>query len=142
MARKGRPEATEENEESVQGYEDSSLGIEVGDLTSQAAQALGLAKPEGVLITKIDPNGAAAEKGLTPGVAILSVGKHTVKSVAEFREAVKKESLEKGILLLVRSRSGNHFVVLEQSADEAPRDDGITPPTLRGQYCFWPRIGR
>ena len=76
LTRSERPQATEENDDTPEGYENSNLGIEVGELSTQAAQALGLTKPEGVLITKVDPNGVAAEKGLTPGVAILSVGKH------------------------------------------------------------------
>ena len=82
------------------------------------AKALGMKKAEGVVITKVDPDSVAAEKGLREGLVILSVGKQSVKSVADFRAAMKNESLEKGILLLVRTRSGgNQFVVLQQAAD-------------------------
>jgi serine protease Do len=118
MARAGgRPEASEEQEEATDDFQDSKLGFEASELSAPAAQALGLKKAEGVLITKVDPDSVAAEKGLTAGVVVLSVGKQPVKSVAEFRAALKNESLDKGILLLVRSRTGNHFVVLQQEAE-------------------------
>jgi serine protease Do len=70
------------------------------------------------VITKVDPDSVAAEKGLSEGFVILMIGKQPVKSVDDFQKAMKNESLEKGILLLVRTRSGgNHFVVLQQAAE-------------------------
>jgi hypothetical protein len=46
---------------------------------------------------------------------VLKVGKQEVASAADFDAAVKKQSLEDGILLLVRTKAGNRFVVLQQS---------------------------
>ena len=118
LTRARTPRCRPDAEESPEEYANSSLGIEVGELSAQMAKALGMKKAEGVVITKVDPDSVAAEKGLSEGMVILSVGKQSVKSVAEFRAAMKNESLDKGILLLVRTRSGgNHFVVLQQAAE-------------------------
>jgi hypothetical protein len=43
------------------------------------------------------------------------VGDQRVKSTAEFQEALHKASLEKGILLLVRTSKGANFVVIRKS---------------------------
>jgi serine protease Do len=70
---------------------------------------------DGVIITDVDFDGLAAEEGLRPGVIILQVRNTAIKSVAEFEEAMRKESLERGILLLVRDpQLGNRFVVLKR----------------------------
>ena len=118
LSRAGRHEPMEEAEAAPESYENSSLGIEVGEVSTEMAQALGLEKAEGVVITKVDPDSVAAEKGLREGLVILEVGKQPVNSVADFRSAIKNESLDKGILLLVRTRSGgNRFLVLKQAAE-------------------------
>ena len=51
----------------------------------------------------------------TLGMLILKVGSKPVKSVDDFKNAMKGESLEKGILLLVRAGTNNRFVVLQRS---------------------------
>ena len=118
LVRNGRPEATDDAEEHAEDYSNSSLGIEVGELSTQTAQALEMKKAEGVVITKVDPDSVAAEKGLSEGMVILAVGKQSVKSVTDFRAAMKNESLDKGVLLLVRTHGGgNQFVVLQQAAE-------------------------
>jgi serine protease Do len=114
--RGGRPESPGNAEEPAEEFADS-LGIEVGELSGQTAKALDMKKAEGVVITKVEPGSVAAEQHLNEGMVILAVGKQSVKSVDEFRAALKNESLDKGILLLVRTRSGNDFVVLRQAAE-------------------------
>ncbi|HEX4143293.1 MAG TPA: Do family serine endopeptidase [Pirellulales bacterium] len=116
VVRNGHP-ATDEAEDAAEEYSNSSLGIEVGELSTQTAKALEMKKAEGVVISKVDPDSVAAEKGLSEGMVILAVGKQSVKSVAEFRAAMKDESLDKGVLLLIRTRGGNRFMVLQQAAE-------------------------
>jgi serine protease Do len=109
---------SEEAEAAPEAYAENNLGIEVGEVSAEMAQTLGMKKAEGVVITKVDPDSVAAEKGLREGLVILSVGKQSVTSVTDFRAAMKNESLDNGILLLVRTRSGaNQFVVLKEAAD-------------------------
>ncbi len=94
-------------------FEDNDLGLEVSDLTAEKASAAGLKPNEGVLITAVNPDSPAFEKGLHEGMVILKVGKQDVKSVEEFKAALEGQSLEQGILLYVHARNGNDFVLLK-----------------------------
>ncbi len=94
--------------------ESAELGLDVTDLTADQAEQLGFQGLSGALVAKADPNGAAFAQGVRPGMLILKVGKQEIKSATEFEAAVKKESLKDGILLLVRTKAGNRFVVLQR----------------------------
>ena len=92
------------------------LGLEVADLTKDLADRLGYAGFSGAIVTAIENGGIAADAGIGEGMLILRVGKRPIRSAAEFIEAIKVESLENGMLLLVRtSDGGNRFIVLRQS---------------------------
>ena len=67
-----------------------------------------------MLVTKVDPDKAAADEGIRSGMVIMKVGKKNVKNVHDFKRRSKGESLKKGVVLLVRSpQGGSHFVVLK-----------------------------
>ncbi|MGE5192425.1 MAG: PDZ domain-containing protein [Deltaproteobacteria bacterium] len=102
-------------EESEAGKFDD-LGIEVADLTAEAARQLGYKEAAGVAITAVNPDSPAAVAGLHEGMLIEKVGQRRVTTVAEFREALKGASLEQGVLLLMRSQRGTQFVVLRKGA--------------------------
>ncbi|OHB67810.1 MAG: hypothetical protein A2V70_11035 [Planctomycetes bacterium RBG_13_63_9] len=97
------------------GFSSSDLGLEVGELTETLAERLGYQNSAGVLVTEVAEAGVAAAAGIREGMLILRVGKQPVPSVAEFKAALKGQSLEDGILLLIRTNGGNRFVVLEAS---------------------------
>ncbi len=70
---------------------------------------------DGVLITHVDSNSDAAEKGLRPGNVVASVGNVPVRSPQEFSEkvdAARKEG-RKSVLLLVIDANGQHFVAVK-----------------------------
>lgn len=92
------------------------LGLEVADLTAEAARQLGYDQVTGVAITSVKTDGPAAAAGLHDGMLIEKVGQRRVTTVAEFREALKEVSVEKGVLLLVRSPRGSQFVVLRKGS--------------------------
>ncbi len=68
----------------------------------------------GVMVTDVDPNGQAAERGLQPGDIILSVGNDAVKSPAEVEKMVEsaKEDGMKAVLLRVKTGDQTRFVAL------------------------------
>jgi len=109
-----KPSADDSNETPT--FESNKLGLEVKEMTADNAESLGFKGFSGVLISKVEPDSPAAEQGLHEGMLIMKVGKKTVKSVDEFQAAVKDESLKDGVLLLVRTKAGNRFVVLQQSS--------------------------
>jgi serine protease Do len=116
LGRKGATADEDEKPSETAAYDDTDLGIEVTDVTPDKAEALGLQGHDGVLITKVDPDKAAAEAGLKEGMLIMKVGQKLkpIKSVDEFKAAMKGESLKDGVVLLVRIRNGNQFVVVKQ----------------------------
>ncbi|HVC98153.1 MAG TPA: Do family serine endopeptidase [Pirellulales bacterium] len=95
-------------------HKSHELGIEVGELTANNAGQLGFKDLKGVVITGVDDDGLAAEAGLREGMLIMKVGKTRVETVADFKKAMDEESVERGVLLLVRTEQGNRFVVLQK----------------------------
>ena len=68
----------------------------------------------GVMVTDVDPNGQAAERGLQPGDVILSVGDDAVTSPADVEKMVEnaKEGGMKAVLLRVKTGDQTRFVAL------------------------------
>ena len=90
------------------------LGIEVSDVTPEAAQRFGYAEGQGVLITSVDPRGLAARAGLQAGMLIVQAGRQPVRSVAEFKEVMAKADLARGVPFLVRAGDRQVFVLLKK----------------------------
>jgi serine protease Do len=84
-------------------YDAKDLGVEVADLTADEGDAF--KGHEGVLVTKVQPDSVAAEKGLRPGMLVYKIGKTDVHNVKDFEKALAGESLKKGILLHIRTPS-------------------------------------
>ena len=103
-----------ERREDGESFASPDLGLDVGEHTPELAKQLGVEGQSGVVITGVAPNGLADEAGLREGMLILRVGRQVVKSVADFQRIVKAEDIKSGIMFLVRTPSGNRFVVLQQ----------------------------
>ncbi|MBW8883315.1 MAG: PDZ domain-containing protein, partial [Planctomycetia bacterium] len=89
------------------------FGLEVGPLTGDVGKQLGLKDTSGVVVTTVEDGSPAERAGLSAGDVITQVGRKNVKNVAEFEAEMKNASLDKGVLLLVRSTEGTRFVVLK-----------------------------
>jgi serine protease Do len=86
----------------------------VQDLTARVANELGYRdRTSGVLVVAVDPNGPAAEHGIGRGMLILKVRKKEVLTVEQFREALKGESVERGVLLLVATPTDEALIVVK-----------------------------
>jgi serine protease Do len=96
------------------------LGLEVTDLSPEIADKLGYKDGEqGAVITKVEPGSRAQEAGLTRGLLIVKVDKTAVTSAESLRKAVDKASMEKGVLLQVKTRNGDTtFVMLKASSEK------------------------
>ncbi len=99
-----------EEETAVQPTEEiqKQLGVSLQAVTPEIAVELGMKKPEGVVVTNVEPGGAAAESGIQRGDVILEVDRRPVNSVREFNEAVRKADRT---LLLLLYRNGATFYV-------------------------------
>jgi serine protease Do len=84
-----------------EGFDLSALGLEVAPTDDGA----------GVRITAVNPDSAAAERGLKAGDIVLEVAGHQVTSPADMRDALQKED-GKRVLLLIRSGDGQRYIAL------------------------------
>ena len=82
-----------------------------------AAQVDGAGR-RGVVVTDINPQGAAAEKGLRQGDVILEAGGHAVARPADVADALAdaKKAGRKAVLLRVKTGDNTHFVALATAA--------------------------
>ncbi|HEX9157542.1 MAG TPA: trypsin-like peptidase domain-containing protein [Syntrophales bacterium] len=60
------------------------IGAEVRALTAQEAEKYGLEKPEGVVISRLDPRGVLAKAGLEISDVILAIGDRAIEGVDTF----------------------------------------------------------
>jgi len=109
----GTLEATQEAQPS-----ERKLGLALSELTDDARRSLGLARDvTGALISALDPEGAAARKGLRPGDIVTMVGQHEVNGPGDVGSAVD-EAVERGrenIVLQVLRGGTRNFVAIELS---------------------------
>jgi S1-C subfamily serine protease len=97
-----RPES-EEDTSSTTGTGNSKFGLTLQTVTADMAQRYGLeADDQGLLVTKIDPNGSAAEAGIRQGDVIQEVNRQPMKNVADFNAAMQRSGARPALVLLKR----------------------------------------
>jgi len=93
------------------------FGLTVQQVTPQIARSLGLDKPQGVVVTAVDPTSAAAESGLHEGDLILEIDRRPIGTLAEFNQAIKAGA-NKNLLFLVRRGENTLFLALAPQVKE------------------------
>ena len=94
---------------------ESAFGLTLSPLDQQTRDRFNIpADAKGVVITGLDPNSEAAEKGLGVGDLIVQVSGEAVSSPADVEKNVKaaKSQNRKAVLLLVRKEDQQRFVAL------------------------------
>jgi serine protease Do len=83
-------------------------------LTLAPAGKVAGAGEEGVVVTAVDPDGPAADRGFKTGDVILDVGGKTVSVPGDVRQALSEARAEgkRSVLLRVKSGDGTRFVAL------------------------------
>jgi len=91
-------------------------GLTLQPVTPGTAQRIGLdAADQGLLVSRLDPNGSAAAAGIRQDDLIQEVNRQPVKSVAEFNAAVQ-QSGAKPALVLVKRRNGIIYLTLKANS--------------------------
>jgi len=83
-------------------------------LSLAAASEVPGAGKQGVVVTELDPDGAAAQKGLKVGDIILEAGGKTVNQTSDISDVIQSAKKEgrKAVLLRVKSGDDTHYVAL------------------------------
>jgi serine protease Do len=108
--------SSRQSESKAEGEESKKydkFGLEVGPLTGDVARQLGVSASSGVLVTAVEDGSPADKAGLNSGEVITQVGRKNIKSVSEFEAEIKNASVDKGLLLNVKTAEGSRIVVLK-----------------------------
>ena len=93
-----------------------ALGLGLGAVTPEARRNFNIdQRIDGVLVTRVDPDSDAGDKGIQPGDVVLSVANKPVRSPHEILAliAAARSSGRHTVLLLVASQGGTRFVAVE-----------------------------
>jgi serine protease Do len=101
---------------SDQPVANSTYGLALMDLNAAVGQELSLNAHGGVVITSVQPNGAAATAGLRPRDIILEVDRKRVSNVVSCQQALGAGT-GNILLLLIKRNDGTMFVPLRRHAD-------------------------
>ena len=102
---KANPNTPQQNENGQNQPQNGKLGLSLQPVTPEIARQLQLpAETEGLVVTEVDPTGAAAEEGIARGDVILGINRQPVKTVEDVQSALDKAG-NRPIALLV-SRKG------------------------------------
>ena len=91
------------------------FGLSVEPLTAQSAQRRGLEVKEGLLVTSVDPAGAAADAGLRAGDVIQEVAGRPATSVEVLKQALTGAE-ERPALILVHRDGASIYLTLRQTS--------------------------
>ena len=103
------PAVQEANANPSQGSDVPRLGLTVAPANSVAG-----AGKTGVVVTDVDPNSAAAARGVKEGDVILEVAGKSVAKPGDISDAVKAAHADNksSILMKVRTADGSHYVAI------------------------------
>jgi serine protease Do len=96
--------------------EPANVGLTVKTLTKEMADEQGIDFVQGVVVTSIEQNSLADERGIKAGDVITEVNRQRVTSLRQFREAVKTSDPKHGLMLNLISDGASRFVVLKDNS--------------------------
>lgn len=100
--------------------ESGNLGMTVQNMTPELAKTLGLKRADGVVITAVQPQSAAAEAGLQRGDVILEVNRQQVANAGELRKIVDRAKPGENLLFLIQRSGNNLFLALTNPTAKTP----------------------
>jgi len=99
--------ASEDEETSSTGTTgNSKFGLTVQPLTAESASRNGLdADDQGLIVTRVDPSGSAADAGIRQGDLIQEVNRQPVKTIGEYSAALQQSGARPALVLIKRRNS-------------------------------------
>ena len=93
-----------------------AMGLGLSSVTPEVRRNYNLdGKVSGVLVTRVDPDSDAADKGIQPGDVVISIGNKPVRTPQDIKAQIDgaQKSGRKSVLVLVDGNSGQRFVALK-----------------------------
>ncbi|MCF8104661.1 MAG: DegQ family serine endoprotease [Desulfohalobiaceae bacterium] len=85
------------------------LGLDLRPVTEEEAQALGLNRARGLLVTGMTQNSPAVEAEIRTGDVILEANGREVNTMSELEQVLKGDAAEKGVVMFLIKRRGQNF---------------------------------
>ncbi len=85
-------------------------GLSLRPVDEREAKALGLDRPQGLLVMDVAPESPADQAQIAPGDVILEVNQQPVSTVADFERLHAGEGKAKGVLLVLIKRQGRNVI--------------------------------
>jgi len=98
------------------GVTGEAMGLGLAAVTPETRRVFNLDdSTQGVLITKVDPDSDAADKGLQPGDVVMSVSNRNVRTPQDVQKGVSEAQTmgRKSVLLLVATSGGSRYVAVD-----------------------------
>jgi serine protease Do len=96
-------EKEDEDKDTGKSSENGKLGLSLQPLTPETAKQLNISPDtEGLVVTDVDPSGAAAEEGITRGDVILKINRQAVSSLEDVQSTLEKSGDKPALLLISR----------------------------------------
>jgi serine protease Do len=97
-----------------------NLGMSVQNMTPELAKTLGLKRADGVVITGVEPQSAAAQAGLQRGDVILEVDRQKISNAAELRKTLDQAKPGANLLFLIQRGGNSVFLALKNPDSKSP----------------------
>ncbi|MEE2861350.1 MAG: DegQ family serine endoprotease [Paracoccus sp. (in: a-proteobacteria)] len=121
LGRRETAQGNADTEAPAEASESDVLGMTVTPLTPQMASELDVSETEGLVITGVDPESAAAEKGLAAGDVITEANQQSVATVADLEARIEeaREAGRRSVLMLIRRGGEPLFLALPLEQEDA-----------------------
>ncbi|MFQ5893623.1 MAG: DegQ family serine endoprotease [Nitrospinota bacterium] len=94
-------------------FTEEELGLTVQEITRELAEHFELETREGVIVSDVERGSLAWEGGLRRGDVILEVNRQPIKSMKDYRQALRKNAGKDTALLLVRRGENTLYVAIK-----------------------------
>jgi serine protease Do len=92
-------------------------GLTVHTLTHDLANQYGVQMIQGVIVIEVEKDSPAETTGIKRGDVITAINQQTVANPKQFRDAMKKADLKKGVIVNLISGDTPRFEILKEEAD-------------------------
>ncbi|MED5382299.1 MAG: trypsin-like peptidase domain-containing protein [Verrucomicrobiota bacterium] len=90
------------------------LGMTVQNINEDLVKRFEVEDEQGVIVTAIENDSVAAEKGISLGDIVTRINSEPVDSVASFKAALEGEDFKRGVIVHLTSEGSQRFEVLKQ----------------------------